>query len=58
VPPTEVAAIFLEPVQGEGGYIVPPASWIQRLRSLLGVTDVTFKRGQQRLAIIDQPLKG
>jgi 4-aminobutyrate aminotransferase-like enzyme len=34
VPPTEVAAIFLEPVQGEGGYIVPPASWVQRLRAL------------------------
>jgi 4-aminobutyrate aminotransferase len=34
VSPTEVAAIFLEPVQGEGGYIVPPASWVQRLRRL------------------------
>ena len=34
VPPTEVAAIFVEPVQGEGGYIVPPAEWLQRLRSL------------------------
>lgn len=34
VPPTEVAAIFLEPVQGEGGYIVPPAEWVQRLRAL------------------------
>jgi len=34
VAPTEVAAIFVEPVQGEGGYIVPPASWLQRLRSL------------------------
>ena len=34
VSPTEVAAIFLEPVQGEGGYIVPPASWVQRLRAL------------------------
>jgi 4-aminobutyrate aminotransferase len=32
--PKEVAAIFLEPVQGEGGYIVPPASWVQRLRAL------------------------
>ena len=29
VPPTEVAAIFVEPVQGEGGYIVPPASWLR-----------------------------
>ncbi|KQZ75311.1 acetyl ornithine aminotransferase family protein [Nocardioides sp. Root151] len=34
VSPTEVAAIFLEPVQGEGGYIVPPAAWVQRLREL------------------------
>ena len=34
VAPSEVAAIFVEPVQGEGGYIVPPASWLARLRSL------------------------
>lgn len=34
VSPDEVAAIFLEPVQGEGGYIVPPPAWVQRLREL------------------------
>jgi 4-aminobutyrate aminotransferase len=34
VAPSEVAAIFVEPVQGEGGYIVPPAEWLRRLRSL------------------------
>ena len=34
VAPSEVAAIFVEPVQGEGGYIVPPAAWLERLRSL------------------------
>lgn len=34
VPPEEVAAIFLEPIQGEGGYIVPPPAWVQRLRKL------------------------
>ncbi len=34
VAPAEVAAIFVEPVQGEGGYIVPPASWLHRLRAL------------------------
>jgi 4-aminobutyrate aminotransferase len=34
VPPSEVAAIFVEPVQGEGGYIVPPAAWLARLREL------------------------
>ena len=30
--PTEVAAIFVEPVQGEGGYVVPPPSFLQGLR--------------------------
>jgi len=34
VPPTEVAAIFVEPIQGEGGYIVPPPRWMVRLREL------------------------
>ncbi len=30
----EVAAIFIEPVQGEGGYIVPPKSFVKELRKL------------------------
>jgi 4-aminobutyrate aminotransferase len=34
IPPDEVAAIFVEPVQGEGGYIVPPPGWLVRLRAL------------------------
>jgi hypothetical protein len=29
-----------------------------KLRSVLGIADVTFKRGRQRLAIIDRPLHG
>ena len=33
-PPDEVAAILIEPIQGEGGYIVPPASFFPRLREL------------------------
>jgi 4-aminobutyrate aminotransferase len=32
--PDEVAAVFVEPIQGEGGYVVPPASFHQRLREL------------------------
>lgn len=34
IPPDEVAAIFVEPVQGEGGYIVPPPGWLTKLRAL------------------------
>ncbi len=34
VPPEEVAAILLEPVQGEGGYVVPPPEYFQRLKKL------------------------
>jgi len=32
--PQEVAAIFVEPVMGEGGYIVPPEGWMRYLRDL------------------------
>jgi hypothetical protein len=28
-----------------------------KLHSMLGITNVTFRRGQQRLAIIDTPLQ-
>ncbi|HLF27618.1 MAG TPA: acetyl ornithine aminotransferase family protein [Anaerolineae bacterium] len=32
--PTEVAAILLEPIQGEGGYVVPTSRFLPRLRRL------------------------
>ena len=34
VPPEEVAAIVVEPIQGEGGYVVPPANFLPELRRL------------------------
>jgi len=34
VAPDEVAAIVVEPIQGEGGYIVPPPAFLQGLREL------------------------
>ena len=33
-PPEEVAAIFVEPIQGEGGYHVPSAGFLPALRAL------------------------
>ena len=32
--PDEIAAIVVEPIQGEGGYIVPPAAFLQGLRDI------------------------
>ncbi len=34
IPPEEVAAIFVEPIQGEGGYIVPPPEFHVELSKL------------------------
>jgi 4-aminobutyrate aminotransferase len=32
--PRDVAAIFVEPIQGEGGYVVPPPGWLRSLREI------------------------
>jgi 4-aminobutyrate aminotransferase len=34
VPASEVAAVLIEPIQGEGGYLVPPDGFLQGLREL------------------------
>jgi 4-aminobutyrate aminotransferase len=34
LPPEEVAAIFIEPIQGEGGYVVAPTNFLRELRAI------------------------
>jgi 4-aminobutyrate aminotransferase len=34
IPPEDTAAILVEPIQGEGGYVVPPPEYHQRLKKL------------------------
>jgi 4-aminobutyrate aminotransferase len=34
VPPDEVAAVIVEPIQGEGGYVVPEGGFLEGLREL------------------------
>jgi 4-aminobutyrate aminotransferase/(S)-3-amino-2-methylpropionate transaminase len=34
VDPSHVAAIVVEPVQGEGGFVVAPSAWLHKLRQL------------------------
>ncbi|HLG42561.1 MAG TPA: acetyl ornithine aminotransferase family protein [Planctomycetota bacterium] len=33
-PPSDVAAIVVEPIQGEGGYVVPPVEFLRTLRQI------------------------
>jgi 4-aminobutyrate aminotransferase len=34
LPPEEVAAVFIEPIQGEGGYVVAPDNFMRELRAI------------------------
>ncbi len=40
VPPRNIAAFIVEPVLGEGGYVVPPAAFMPRLRKLCDQHDI------------------
>lgn len=39
IDPKDVAAVFVEPIQGEGGYVVPPKEFLETLR------DITKRHG-------------
>jgi 4-aminobutyrate aminotransferase len=40
VTPDEVACMILEPVLGEGGYVVPPRAWLQKVREICDQHDI------------------
>jgi 4-aminobutyrate aminotransferase len=42
IPPEEVAAIFVEPIQGEGGYVVPPPEFHRKLYALTKEFGILF----------------
>jgi 3',5'-cyclic AMP phosphodiesterase CpdA len=54
---TARSTAFLQPAPGAAPAPGPMKVDDDKLRSVLGVADVTFKRGQQRLAIVDTPLQ-
>jgi 3',5'-cyclic AMP phosphodiesterase CpdA len=54
---TARSTAFPQPAPGTAPSPGPMKVPDEKLRSVLGVTDVTFKRGQQRLAIIDETLQ-
>jgi 3',5'-cyclic AMP phosphodiesterase CpdA len=55
---TAMSTAFPQPAPGAAPSPGPMRVPADKLRSVLGVTDVTFRRGQQRLAIVDEPLQG
>jgi len=40
VPPDRVAGVIVEPIQGEGGFVVPPPDFLPRLAGLLRELDI------------------
>jgi 4-aminobutyrate aminotransferase len=50
ISPDEVAAVVVEPIQGEGGYVVPPRAFLQGLR------DLTTRHGI--LLVVDEVQSG
>ena len=55
---TARSTAFAQPAPGTAPSPGPMKVADDKLRSLLGVASVSFKRGDQRLAIIDTPLQG
>jgi 4-aminobutyrate aminotransferase/(S)-3-amino-2-methylpropionate transaminase len=39
---SNVAAVIIEPIQGEGGFIVPPPGWLARVADWCAANDIVF----------------
>ena len=55
---TAMSTAFPQPAPGSAPSPGPLKVPDDKLRTLLGVSNINFVRGQQRLAIIDKPLQG
>jgi 3',5'-cyclic AMP phosphodiesterase CpdA len=55
---TARSTAFPQPAPGTAPSPGPMKVPDDKLRSVLGIAKVTFKRGEQRLAIVDKPLQG
>jgi hypothetical protein len=55
---TARSTAFPQPAPGTAPSPGPMKVPDDKLRGLLGIADVTYKVGSERLAIIDQPLQG
>jgi hypothetical protein len=55
---TARSTAFPQPAPGTAPSPGPMKVADDKLRTVLGVAEVTFRRGQERLAIVDTPLAG
>jgi hypothetical protein len=55
---TANSTAFPQPAPGTAPSPGPMKVPDEKLRGLLGITDITFRPGEQRLAIVDRPLAG
>jgi len=51
VPPEEVAMLIAEPIQGEGGYVVPPDGYFPKLKKLLDKYGILFASDEVQAGI-------
>jgi 4-aminobutyrate aminotransferase len=51
IPPEEVAAVISEPIQGEGGYVVPPRVFFTELKKLIDKYGVLFIDDEVQMGI-------